>query len=121
MFRSWWKKVITLLIAILFTVAVFLAWTSYNFSRQYRDTLVQENSASLKMWSSQLTSRVNAIYEHIYELLITLYNNTELRSDTPIMNARTKIKIILVLCFIKFCKNFIQMSKVFIKNCRYIY
>ena len=94
MFRSWWKKVITLLIAILFTVAVFLAWTSYNFSRQYRDTLVQENSASLKMWSSQLTSRVNAIYEHIYELLITLYNNTELRSDTPIMNARTKIKII---------------------------
>ena len=94
MFRSWWKKVITLLIAILFTVAVFLAWTSYNFSRQYRDTLVQENSASLKMWSNQLTSRVNAIYEHIYELLITLYNNTELRSDTPIMNARTKIKII---------------------------
>ena len=61
MFRSWWKKVITLLIAILFTVAVFLAWTSYNFSRQYRDTLVQENSASLKMWSNQLTSRVNAI------------------------------------------------------------
>ena len=94
MFRSWWKKVITLLIAILFTVAVFLGWTSYNFSRQYRDTIVQENSASLKMWSSQLTSRVNAIYEHIYELLITLYNNTELRSDTPIMNARTKIKII---------------------------
>lgn len=94
MFRSWWKKVITLLIAILFTVAVFLAWTSYNFSRQYRDTIVQENSASLKMWSNQLTSRVNAIYEHVYELLITLYNNTELRSDTPIMNARTKIKII---------------------------
>ncbi len=94
MFRSWWKKVITLLIAILFTVAVFLAWTSYNFSRQYRDTIVQENSASLKMWSNQMTSRVNAIYEHVYELLITLYNNTELRSDTPIMNARTKIKII---------------------------
>ena len=94
MFRSWWKKVITLLIAILFTVAVFLAWTSYNFSRQYRDTIVQENSASLKMWSNQLTSRVNAIYEHIYELLITLYNNTELRYDTPIMNARTKSKII---------------------------
>lgn len=94
MFRSWWKKVITLLIAILFTVAVFLAWTSYNFSRQYRDTIIQENSASLKMWSNQLTSRVNAIYEHIYELLITLYNNTELRYDTPIMNARTKSKII---------------------------
>lgn len=94
MFRSWWKKVITLLIAILFTVAVFLGWTSYNYSRQYRDTIAQENSASLKMWSDQLGNRLGAIYEHIYELLITLYNNTELRYDTPIMNARTKSKII---------------------------
>lgn len=34
------------------------------------------------------------MYEHIYELLLTLYNNTELRTGTPIMDQWTKRTIV---------------------------
>ncbi|MBR5261819.1 MAG: histidine kinase [Oscillospiraceae bacterium] len=94
MLKSWWKRTVILLAAIFLAAALFFAWTSYNYSHQIRETIIEENSRSAQMWAKTIESRTSTIYEHVYELMIALYNNTELRADTPIMNAQTKIKIV---------------------------
>jgi len=92
--KSWWKRTVILLAAIFLAAGLFFAWTSYNYSHQVRATIIEENSRSVQMWAKTIESRTSAMYEHVYELMIALYNNTELRADTPIMNAQTKIKIV---------------------------
>jgi len=94
MVKSWWKRTVIMLTAIFLAAGLFFAWTNYNYSHQVRATIIEENSRSAHMWAKTIESRTATIYEHVYELMIALYNNTELRADTPIMNAQTKIKIV---------------------------
>ena len=94
MVKSWWKRTMILLIAILIAAAFFCAWTSVNYSRQIRQTTARENTNSVTLWAELTSSRLNTLYEHIYELLLTLYNNTELRTGTPIMDQWTKLAIL---------------------------
>ena len=94
MLRSWWKKAVILLIAILAAAGMFLGWTSYNYSQQVRSAVLEENTNSARLWAAMVEARASGMYEHIYELLVTLYNNTELRTDSPIMSAQTKRKIV---------------------------
>lgn len=94
MLRSWWKKAVILLIAILAAAGMFLGWTSYNYSQQVRSTVLEENTNSARLWAAMVEARTSAMYEHIYELLLTIYNNTGLRADSPIMSAQTKRKIV---------------------------
>jgi len=91
---SWWKRTVVLLISLLLLAGLFFGWTSINFSRQLRATIIQENAKSAQLWANLVESRTGTVYEHIYELLLTLYNNTMLRDDTPIMSAQTKLKIV---------------------------
>lgn len=92
--KSWWKRVIILLVAILVAAGLFFGATSYSYSRQIKQTIEKENSNSVALWISLTSSRLNTMYEHIYELLLTLYNNTELRTGTPIMDQWTKRTIV---------------------------
>ena len=94
MIRSWWQRAVAVLIALLIAAGIFFGWTSLNYSRQLRETIEKENSNSVTLWVNMTSSRLSTIYEHIYELLLTLYNNTELRTDTPIMNEWTKQTIV---------------------------
>lgn len=91
---SWWKRATVLLGAILLSALLFFAWTSFNVAGQIRRTVETENLNSVRLWAGDLESRTGAIYEHIYELLVTLHNSNELRTGTPIMNAQTKKKIL---------------------------
>lgn len=90
MIHSWWKRVAAVLIVLLIAAGAFFGWTTYNYSHQLQKTIEKENGNSVKLWVNLTSSRLNTIYEHIYELLLTLYNNTELRAGTPIMNEWTK-------------------------------
>ena len=94
MLRSWWKRAAFLLVAILVAAGLFFGWTSYNYSQQLRKTIEEENANSVALWANLTTSRLSTMYEHIYELLLTLYNNTELRTGTPIMDQWTKQTIV---------------------------
>lgn len=94
MLRSWWKRVVALLIAILIAAGLFFGSTSYSYSQQLRRTVEKENANSVALWTNLTSSRLNTLYEHIYELLLTLYNNTELRTGTPIMDQWTKQTIV---------------------------
>lgn len=94
MLRSWWKRVAILVIAILVAAGLFFGWTSYSYSMQIRSTIEKENKNSVDLWVNLTSSRLETMYEHIYELLLTLYNNTELRTGTPIMDQWTKLAIV---------------------------
>lgn len=94
MIRSWWQRTVVLLIAIIVAAGFFFGWTSYNYSHQLKETIAEENSNSVALWANLTTSRLGTVYEHIHELLLTLYNNTELRTGTPIMNEWTKQTIV---------------------------
>ena len=92
--RSWRNRATALLLALLVMVGLFFGWTSFNYSSQLRKTVDEENARSAALWASMTEERLGAVYEHIHELLVALYNNTELRADTPIMSARTRIRIV---------------------------
>lgn len=92
MIRSWTTRVLVLLFAILLVVSLFLAWTNYNYNAQIHNTIVRENTNSAATWSSTLESQLDALYEHVYSLLLTIYNNTELGKGTPMMQVETKVR-----------------------------
>lgn len=94
MHRSWRKRTTVSLLALLVMVGFFFGWTSVNYTVQLKKTVDEENTRSAALWAGMTEARLDAIYEHIYELLVTLYNNTELRADTPIMSARARIRIV---------------------------
>ena len=97
MIRSWWQRAVAVLIALLITVGLFFGWTSYSYNSQINETIQRENQNSLSLWINLTSSRLGTLYEHIYELLLTLYNNTELRTGTPIMNEWTKQTIVEIM------------------------
>ena len=94
MSRSWRNRAAALLLALLVMVGLFLGWTSFNYTSQMRKTVDEENARSAALWASMTEARLGAVYEHVYELLIALYNNTELRADTPVMSVRARSRIL---------------------------
>ena len=83
-----------LLCAILLCISALFVCTSFNIRRQVRQTVEETNANALEFWSSNTENRLSMLYEHVYELLVSLYNNTELRSGTPLMDINTKRLII---------------------------
>lgn len=92
--RSWRRKAVILLTAILAAAGIFLGWTSYNYAYAIRKTVTEENAASVRLWENQLGSRTDAVYEHLYELLLTLYSETPLLPGTPEMDFSTKTTVL---------------------------
>ena len=92
--HSWWKTTMVLLCAILLCISALFVCTSFNIRRQVRQTVEETNANALEFWSSNTENRLSMLYEHVYELLVSLYNNTELRSGTPLMDINTKRLII---------------------------
>ena len=94
MVKSWWKRTRALLCAILLSALCFFAWTSVNVTGKIRQTVEDENANSLRLWAADVESRTGTMYEHIYELLVTLHNSNQLRTGSPVMDAMTKRKIV---------------------------
>lgn len=94
MVKSWWKRTMALLCAILVSALCFFAWTSVNVTGKIRQTVESENANSLRLWAADVESRTGTMYEHIYELLVTLHQSNQLRTGSPVMDAMTKRKIV---------------------------
>ena len=85
--RSWRKTVNVLLIAIIVLATVILLWTNWFYNREDRRTVVEENTGTLALWTQWVDAGLDSAYEHVRELIVTVYNNTELRSGSPMMQA----------------------------------
>ena len=92
--RSWWKVTLALLCILILLIGMSLLWSTLNIRNQVCQTVEQTNAHALKLWAGNVQNRLDALYEHLYDLLVSLYNSTELRTGTPIMDVSTKQKII---------------------------
>ena len=92
--RSWWKVTLARLCILILLIGMSLLWSTRNIRNQVRQTVEQTNAHALKLWAGNVQNRLDALYEHLYDLLVSLYNSTELRTGTPIMDVSTKQKII---------------------------
>lgn len=92
--RSWWKVTLALLCILILLIGMSLLWSTLNIRNQVRQTVEETNTHALKLWAGNVQNRLDTLYEHLYDLLVSLYNSTELRTGTPIMDVSTKQKII---------------------------
>ena len=83
--RSWRKTLTGLLAFLLILLLGFLAWTNISYYRQSVENIRQQNIHTAELWENSVGTRLNMLYEHLYELLLTIYNNTELGAGTPMM------------------------------------
>ena len=94
MVNSWIRRVVILLLTILLVLSAFLTWTNFNYNAQLRETVVRENTNTATVWSNSVESSLNNLYEHIYDMLLTIYNNTELGRGTPMMRIEVQQRIL---------------------------
>lgn len=85
MLKSWRKRVNGLLFAVMIIVLLFLMWSNLYYNYQTRESLKNENATTVTVWESFVRMRLDSMYEHVFDLLLTLYNNAELASGTPQM------------------------------------
>lgn len=90
--KSWRKKVNGLLSAVMIIVLMFLIWSNIYYNSQTRESLKNENATTVKVWESFVKMRLDSMYEHVFELLLTVYTNAELASGTPQMEYMTRKK-----------------------------
>ena len=90
--RSWRKTLTGLLAFLLILLLGFLAWTNISYYRQSVENIRQQNIHTAELWENSVGTRLNMLYEHLYELLLTIYNNTELGAGTPMMQYSAKKK-----------------------------
>jgi hypothetical protein len=83
--KSWRKRVNSLLAAIMIIVLLFLMWSNAYYNVQTRESLKTESTTTVKVWESFVKMRLDTLYEHEFELLLSVYNNTELEYGTPQM------------------------------------
>ena len=88
--KSWRKTVAGLFAVILVAMLGFLVWTNISYYVQVSDTIRQQNRNTVELWKSAVEVRLDTLYEHLHELLLTVYNNTELKSGTPMMEYSAK-------------------------------
>lgn len=94
MVNSWIRRVVILLLTTLLVLSAFLTWTNFNYNAQLRQTVARENTNTATVWSSSVESSLNNLYEHIYDLLLTIYNNTELGRGTPMMRIEVQQRML---------------------------
>ena len=91
-YKSWRKRVNGLLSAIMVIVLLFLMWSNLYYNIQTIERIKSENMTTVKVWESFVKKRLDTQYEHVFELLLTVYNNAELANGTPQMEYMTRKK-----------------------------
>ncbi len=91
--RISWRRTITAIIVALFVIVTgVLGWTIFNYNAQIRKNVEEQNRNALSHWASYTEASLNNLYGQIYELVLTIYNNTELSVGSPVMQYATKTK-----------------------------
>lgn len=90
--KSWRKTLTAMLMALLSVLLLFLLGTNVNYYLQAKDSIQRKNIRTVEIWKDSVDTRMNMLYQHLYELLLTIYNNTELSAGTPMMKYVTQQK-----------------------------
>lgn len=91
--NSWVKKVTVLLAGILLTSVLFFAVISITYRSLYEQSVLSINNTYSKRWTASIDNRLNTMYEHLYDLLVTLYNTTSIGPGSVPMSYTDNTKI----------------------------
>ena len=78
-----------LLISILITSVLFFVIVSVSYYRLHQSMILSNNEALSRRWSESIDSRLNGMYEHLYDLMVKLYNDTNVTPGTQAMDLET--------------------------------
>lgn len=75
--RSWRRMVTGLLAAILVVLLAFMVWVNIYYNAQLNSQLRDVNKDSLSLWVDYTEMRLNMVYEHLRDLSMTVYSNSD--------------------------------------------
>lgn len=96
-FKSWRKVVVILLTLIFLFSTVSLFVTIYSYQDQINQSYINENNTVCEKWISNVDTRLNMIHGQIYDVFLTLYDDTEFQKDPHNIDAFTAKKIVDLL------------------------
>ena len=91
------RRTIVLINSIVITSLLFFVAIAYFYNYYYSQSLVKDNSRFAVSWTSSIDSRLNNLYEHLYDLSAFVYNNSEVAPGSVTMNYDDKRKIMDVI------------------------
>ena len=91
--NSWVKKVTALLTGILLTSVLFFVITTITYRGLYEESVLSINNTYSSQWTASIDNRLNTMYEHLYDLLVTLYNTTPIGPGSAPMDYTENTKI----------------------------
>lgn len=91
--KSLIRRMTILLISILITSVLSFTAISLAYSSVYRETVLSNNGSVAERWTEGIDTRLNSMYEHLYDLLVTLYRTAEVRPGSLAMDYQNVTKI----------------------------
>ncbi len=80
--KSLIRKMLLLISGIMISSLLFFAAVSLTYDTFYRQTLIKDNSRVASNWTSSIDNRLNAAYEHIFDVANIIYRKIEIRSGS---------------------------------------
>ena len=96
-FKSWREIVVILLVLIFMCSTISLFATIYSYQNQINQNYINENNYMCSKWISNTDTRLNMIHDQIYDVFVTLYNDTEFQKNPHDIDAFTAKKIVDLL------------------------
>ena len=84
--NSFIKKVVYLLIGILVTSLLFFAGISLTYDSFFKQNIVEICDSTSKRWTASIDRRLDAQYEHLYDVCSYLFRKTVIREGAPEMD-----------------------------------
>ena len=83
--------------SIVTTSLLFFVVATGTYDHSYKQSLLKDNSRIAVSWASSIDSRLNTLYEHLYDLSTAIYNNVEITPNSVEMDFDEKRKIMDVI------------------------
>ncbi len=91
--NSFIKKIAILLSGVLITSLLFFAAMSLTYKSFFERSVLNMSDNISSSWTSDIDSRLNTIYEHIYDLSATIFNKAPVHSGSEAMDIEKRKEI----------------------------
>ena len=91
--RSWIRTTLWFLLLIFAVNLALQIFMNVNYIRSAQQQTVNENANAVHIFARTVDTELESINESLHELLIQIYNKTELRSGSKMMNSTVKSDI----------------------------
>ena len=88
--RSWIRTVLVFLALIFIVNLTIQIVTNISYITTMRRQTIQENTNAAEIWAKTVDTELESMNEDLHELLLMIYNNTELRTGSQMMQASLK-------------------------------